>query len=44
MQEYDRDCERTNFAVSKIDEAIEAFVGKTSEVISHFLNLAITHK
>lgn len=44
MQEYDRDCERTNFAVSKIDGAIEAFAGKNSEVISHFLNLAIKYK
>lgn len=36
MQEYDRDCERTNSAMRKIDEAIEAFVRKDSEVISHF--------
>lgn len=44
MQGCDRDCERTNFAVIKIDGAIEAFVCKHREVISHFLNLAITFK
>ena len=44
MQEYDRDCERTNFAVGKIDGAIEAFAGKNSEVLCHFLNLAIKYK
>lgn len=36
MQEYDRDCERLNFALSKIDGPIEAFAGKNSEVISGF--------
>lgn len=30
------DCERTNSAMSKIDRAIEAFLGKDSEVMSHF--------
>lgn len=44
VQEYDKDCERTSFAVSKIGGAIEDFAGKNSEVIWHFLNLAIVYK
>lgn len=44
MQEYDRDCERQNFALSKIDGPIDAFVGKNSEVISDFLNLTLMYE
>lgn len=44
MQEYDRDCERRNFALSKIDGPIDAFAGKNSEVISDFLNLTLMYE
>lgn len=44
VQEYERDWERTDFAVSKIDWAMEGSAEKNGEVISHFLHLAITYK
>lgn len=44
MQEYDRDCERQNFALRKIDGPIEPFAGKNSEVIRGFLNLTLMYE
>lgn len=38
------DCERRNFALSKIDGPIDAFAGKNSEVISDFLNLTLMYE
>lgn len=42
MQEYDRDCERWNFDLRKINGPIEeALAGKNSEVTRGFLNLTL---
>lgn len=41
MQEYDRDCERRNFGLRKIDGLIEALAGKNSEVTRGFFNFTL---
>lgn len=41
MQEYDRDWERWNFGLRKIDGLLEALAGKNSEVTHGFFNLTL---